>query len=128
MRSYATGLIADASVLRMNAAATTRLTEWLFMGGEVRYVRAFEGLALGTLVGQAIFAGPTFYITLGQSTSLSGAWNMQAWGQAAGQPPGLDLTFFERQTFKVRLAFDSNGKTPPRGPLEVGERRRNAAP
>lgn len=105
-RDYATGLIVDGSELGFTAAATARMTERLFLGGEARYLRAFDGVAFGELVGQAVYVGPTFYLTLGKGASLSGAWNIQAWGQTTGLAPGLDLTVFERQMFKLRLAID----------------------
>ena len=105
-RDYATGMIVDGSELGLNAAATARLLDWLYVGGEVRYLRAYDSLAFGNLVGQAVYLGPTFYLALGRGASLSGAWNMQAWGQATGLDPGLDLSLFERQMFKIRLAID----------------------
>ena len=105
-RDYASGLIVDGSELGLNAAATARLLDWLYVGGEVRYLRAYDSLAFGNLVGQAVYLGPTFYLALGRGASLSGAWNMQAWGQATGLDPGLDLSLFERQMFKMRLAID----------------------
>ena len=106
VRDYATGLMVDGSVLRLSAAATTRLDHWLYLGGEARYLRAHDGLAFGNLVEQAAYVGPTFYMPLAPGVSLSGAWNIRAWGQATGLAPGLDLTFFDRQMFKLRLAVD----------------------
>ena len=105
-RDYASGLIIDGSGLGLNAAATARVLDWLYLGGEVRYLRAFDGLAFDNLAGQALYLGPTFYIALGQGASLSGAWNIQAWGQTTGLDAGLDLVLFERQMFKLRLAID----------------------
>lgn len=106
VRDFATGLMVDGSVLKLSVAATTRIDHWLYLGGEARYLRAHDGLAFGNLVGQAAYVGPTFYMTPGPGISLSGAWNIQAWGQATGLAPGLDLTFFDRQMFKLRLAVD----------------------
>src|SRR6185503_2185378 len=105
-RDYATGLIVDGSEMGMAAAATTRVADGVYLGGEVRYLRAFDSMAFGNLVGQAVFVGPTFYAALGRGASVSGAWNIQAWGQSTGLDPGLDLTVFERQAFKIRLAID----------------------
>lgn len=113
-RDYATGLIEDGSELGFSAAATARLMEGIYLGGEVRYLRAFDRLAFGNLAGQAVYVGPTFYVSLGPGASLSGAWNIQAWGQNRGQNGGqnggsdaaLDVAVFERQMFKLRLAID----------------------
>ena len=56
-RDYATGMIVDGSELGLNAAATARLLDWLYVGGEVRYLRAYDSLAFGNLVGQAVYLG-----------------------------------------------------------------------
>ena len=45
-RDYASGLIVDGSELGLNAAATVRLLDWLYVGGEVRYLRAYDSLPL----------------------------------------------------------------------------------
>jgi hypothetical protein len=77
-------------------------TSALFLGGEIRYLRAYDGLGLDALSGQAVFAGPTFYVQLAKGMALSGAWNIQL----AGRTPGngsLDLVHFERQQAKVRV-------------------------
>ena len=105
-RDYATGLIEDGSELGFSAAATTRLMGGIYLGGEVRYLRAFDRLAFGNLVSQAVYVGPTFYVGLGPGASLSGAWNIQAWGRTSGSDPAFDTAVFERQMFKVRLAID----------------------
>lgn len=106
VRDYATGQIEDGSALKLSAAVTGRIAEWLYLGGEARYVRVFDSLAFGNLLGQAVLVGPTFYLPIGHGASLSGGWNFQAWGQTTGMPAGLDLAFFERNTFKLRLAID----------------------
>ncbi|MCA0246585.1 MAG: hypothetical protein LCH93_08195 [Proteobacteria bacterium] len=106
VRNYSTGLYLDGSELAFSAAATARLWEGIYLGGEVRYRRGFDALAFGNLTGQAVFLGPTFYATLGKGVSLSGAWNIQAWGQTTGLDPALDVALFQRQMFKLRLAID----------------------
>lgn len=106
VRNYASGLTTDTSFLGFDAAFSTRALPWLYTGAEVRYERAFDGLAFGTLVGQAVNVGPVFFMTLGRGVSLSGAWNIQAWGATTSQGAGLDLVNFNRNLFKLRLAVD----------------------
>lgn len=106
VRNHASGLTTDTSFLGFDAAFSTRLLPWFYAGAEVRYERAFDGLALGTLVGQAVNMGPVFYMTMGQGVSLSGGWNIQAWGTATAKAAGLDLVNFNRNLFKLRLAID----------------------
>ncbi len=106
VRDHASGLTTDGSLLGFDAAFSTRLLPWLYVGGEVRYERAFDGLAFGTMVGQAVNVGPVFFVTMGRGVSLSGAWNIQAWGAATSQGVGLDLVNFNRNLVKLRLAID----------------------
>lgn len=57
VRNYSTGLYLDGSELAFSAAATARLWEDVYLGGEVRYRRGFDALAFGNLTGQAVFLG-----------------------------------------------------------------------
>jgi hypothetical protein len=90
------------SKIRISSAVSARLTRTLFLGGEVRYLRAYDGLGLDVLSGQALFVGPTFYLQIAHGMALSGAWNAQIAGRTAGGG-SLDLTHFERQQAKLRF-------------------------
>ena len=103
---YATQTIEDASLLGFAASFSTRIADWLYLGGEARYLRAFDGMALNTLAGQAFYVGPNFYLPFAKGMSLSGGWNIQAWGQSSGAASNIDLTNFESQVFKVRFSID----------------------
>ena len=92
----------DDSRIGVSAALSAQVTSALFLGGEIRYLRTFDGLGLNSLSGQAVFAGPTFYVRLAKGMALSGAWNMQVIGRARGNG-SLDLTHFERQQAKLRF-------------------------
>jgi len=105
-RDQASGVSLDGSTLRFNAAVSRRLLSWLYVGGEARYLRTSVGLAPNGLIGQAVYLGPVFYAPLSGGVTLSGAWNIQAWGQAGALGGGLDLTNFERNQVKLRLSFD----------------------
>jgi hypothetical protein len=56
-------------------------------------------------VGQALYAGPTFYLRLNDKLWLSAAWNFQAWGTTAAGNGALDLANFERQQVRLRLGM-----------------------
>jgi hypothetical protein len=92
----------DDSRIGASAALSIRVTATLFFGGEIRYLRAYDGLGLNSLSGQATFGGPTFYVQLARGMALSGAWNIQLTGRTPGNG-SLDLTHFERQQAKVRV-------------------------
>ncbi|MDP1751599.1 MAG: hypothetical protein Q8L22_19285 [Reyranella sp.] len=103
---YATQTIEDASLLGFSTSFSTRIADWLYLGAEARYLRAFDGMALNALAGQAVYVGPNFYLPFAKGMSLSGGWNIQAWGQSTGAAASVDLTNFESQMLKVRFAID----------------------
>ncbi|CCE01680.1 hypothetical protein [Bradyrhizobium sp. STM 3809] len=93
------------SKIGVAAALSARVTASAFVGGELRYLRAYDGLGLDAYSGQALFAGPTFYVQLAHGMALSGAWNVQVSGRSTAGGP-LDLAHFERH--QVKLRFNSN--------------------
>jgi len=104
-RAYSTNLLSDSSILSFNAAFSARLRPWLWLGGEVRYLRSYDGMAANTFAGQALYFGPVFYMPVAKGFSISGAWDIQAWGQAS-DGGNLDLTNFERHQVKFRLSIE----------------------
>lgn len=78
----------------------------LFLGGEARYLRQYEGIGLQEFAGQALFVGPTAYFQLSPRSRLTAAWSIQAWGRPAGSNAALDLVNFERH--HARLIFGVN--------------------
>lgn len=77
-----------------------------FLGGEVRYLRKYEGIGLDAFSGHALFVGPTAYIQLSERSRLTAAWSVQAWGRSVGTAGSLDLVDFERH--QARLVFGVN--------------------
>jgi hypothetical protein len=86
-------------------ALANQVMPGVWMGGEVRYFRSYEGAGLETFTGQAVYVGPTFYAKLGEKAWLSAAFNFQAWGGAVSTPGALDLTNFERYQAKLRFGY-----------------------
>ena len=70
---------------------------------EVRNLRHYDGLALNSFAGQALYIGPTFYAAFGERYFVSAAWSIQVWGAVAGSSGALDLINFERHQAKLRL-------------------------
>lgn len=89
----------------LSAALSGQIQPALFVGGEIRYLRAYDGLALDAFAGKAVFAGPTMYLQINKRLSLSAAWNLQISGRASAGGGALDLTHFERQEATIRLGF-----------------------
>jgi hypothetical protein len=78
----------------------------VFIGAEARNIRLYEGLGLGRFAGQALYVGPTLYMTFGAQFWLSAAWNVQAWGTTAEGGGTLDSTNFERHQVRFRLGVN----------------------
>jgi hypothetical protein len=88
----------------MSAALSAQVRPGLFIGGEVRYLRAYDGFGLDRFAGQAAFVGPTMYYQISKQLALSGAWSFQVSGQTASGG-WLDLIHFERHQAKLRLNY-----------------------
>jgi hypothetical protein len=78
----------------------------VFLGGEARYFRHYDGIGLNEFEGQALFIGPVAYLQLSERSRLTAAWSVQAWGRPAGSVAALDLVNFERH--QARLVFGMN--------------------
>jgi hypothetical protein len=87
-------------------AMMAQIRPGFLIGGEVRYLRKYDGIGLGEFAGHALFAGPTAYLQLSERSRLTVAWSVQAWGRAAGSTAALDLVNFERH--QARLIFGVN--------------------
>jgi hypothetical protein len=66
-------------------ALANQVTPGVWMGGEVRYFRSYEGARLETFTGQALYVGPTLYAKLGKKGWLSAAFSFQLWGGAESE-------------------------------------------
>src|SRR5262249_46401374 len=95
-RLLAGGQVAQEPVLGAGTAAALQVMPDVWLGGEARYLRSYDGAALNTFSGQAVYLGPALYARLGEKAWISAAWNFQVWGGATGVLGALDLTNFER--------------------------------
>jgi hypothetical protein len=66
---------------------------------------AADGLGLNALMGEALFVGPAFYVSLSKHFAVSGSWTTQVAGHATGVTGALDLQNFERHQAKLRLIY-----------------------
>jgi hypothetical protein len=102
----AEGRVEQEPTLGAGTALAVQVAPSVWMGGEARYLRSYDGAALNKFSGQALYLGPTLYARLGEKAWLSAAWSFQAWGGAAGFPGALDLMNFERHQFKFRIGYE----------------------
>ena len=78
----------------------------VFLGAEVRYLRAYEGLALQHFRGEAVFVGPTLYAKLNDQLSIAATWSFQVAGHAVGVPGRLDLDNFSHHEAVLRIKYE----------------------
>ena len=85
---------------------TYRITPTFAMGVAAEYDRAYDGLALQTFDGNALFVGPTLQINFTRKVLLAAAFMAQVAGHAVDDPRALDLTNFERYRANLKLEFE----------------------
>jgi len=90
------------STIGISLAGMAQVVPSVFVGGEVRYLRAYEGAGLITFAGQALFVGPTVFVTVNDRLTLVAAYSAQVAGRAEGTVGPLDLDNFERHRAKVK--------------------------
>ena len=100
------GATEQESTIGVAFGVMARVLPGLFVGGEARYLRRYEGIGLEEFTGQALFVGPTAYFQLSKRSRLTAAWSLQAWGRSARSSSALDLVDFERH--QARLVFGFN--------------------
>ncbi len=105
-RFLGTGAAEQESTIGASLGVMAQLRPGLFVGGEARYLRKYEGIGLEEFMGEALFVGPTAYFQLSERSRLTATWSLQAWGRSARSSSALDLVDFERH--QARLVFGVN--------------------
>ena len=106
MRSNMTGTWSQESTAGVAIGVMAQVHSGIFVGGEGRFLRKYDGLGLDTLAGQGFFIGPTIYVKLSEKAWIAAAWSAQVAGQATNSAGSLDLVNFERH--QARLLFGVN--------------------
>ena len=106
MRSNLTGTWSQESTAGAAFGLMAQVHSGVFVGGEARYLRQYDGFGLDSLAGQGFFLGPTVYAKLSERAWIAVAWSAQVAGHATAVAGSLDLVNFERQ--QVRLLFGIN--------------------
>src|SRR5882672_7975345 len=105
-RLVGTGAAEQESTIGAALGVMAKMRPGFLVGGEARYLRKYEGIALQEFNGEALFVGPTAYFQLSERSRLTLAWSFQAWGRSARSSAALDLADFERH--QARLVFGVN--------------------
>jgi hypothetical protein len=105
-RLAGTGAAEQESTIGAALGVMAQIRPNVFLGGEARYLRRYDGIGLEEFAGQALFVGPTAYFQLSARSRLTASWGVQVWGRPAGSTASLDLVNFERH--QGRLVFGVN--------------------
>jgi hypothetical protein len=103
---------ADSGMWERNSSAGVslglayRITPTFALGVGAEYDRAYDGLALQTFAGHALFVGPTLQINFTRKVLLAAAFSAQVAGHAVDDPRPLDLTNFTRYRGNLKLEFE----------------------
>jgi hypothetical protein len=103
MRAKLTGIWSQESTAGVAFAVMAQVRPGIFVGGEARYLRQYDGFGLDNLAGQGFFVGPTVYFKFSERAWMTLAWSSQVAGHATAVAGSLDLVNFERQ--QARLLF-----------------------
>jgi hypothetical protein len=106
IRDNVTGIWSQESTTGVAFAVMAQIRSGVFVGGEARYLRQYDGTGFDNLAGQGVFVGPTVYFKLSKRAWMTLAWSAQVAGHATAVPGSLDLINFERQ--QARLLFGIN--------------------
>lgn len=91
----------------VSGALAFRVVPSVVIGGEVWYLRHYNGVCFNNFTGDAVYAGPTLYIRLSPKVFVSAAWNIQVtgseWNNAGA---ALNLAEFSRQRVKLKVAME----------------------
>lgn len=94
------------STLGAAFSATRQWAKGVFVGAEVRWRRAYASAGLSRYAGEALFIGPTVFMSLTDRVALSGAWTVQVAGGEHGSSADLDLADFHRHQATVRFEYN----------------------
>jgi hypothetical protein len=101
-----TGIWSQDSTAGVSFAMMAQVHSGIFVGGEARYLRQYDGFGLDSVAGQGLFFGPTVYFKLSERAWMTIAWSAQIAGHATAVAGSFDLVNFERQ--QARLLFGIN--------------------
>ena len=88
----------------MSSALAFQVIPNVVIGADVWYLRHYEGVALNSFSGDAVYVGPTFYWKIGPKTLVSASWEAQVAGREIDGISPLNLADFSRQ--RARLLFE----------------------
>ncbi len=91
----------------ISGALSYRIVPAVFAGGEVWYLRHYDGAWFNSFTGDAVYIGPTLFVRLSPKSFVKAAWNVQVAGSDVDIPgSSLNLSEFSRQRGKLKFAIE----------------------
>jgi hypothetical protein len=94
------------STIGVSAALAFRLMENFLLGGEIDYLRHYDGAALEAFTGDAVYIGPTLYWQITPKTFAAAAFGVQVTGRDVEVPGSLNLSEFSRYRAKFKVGVE----------------------
>jgi hypothetical protein len=94
----------NESTLGVSSALALQIIPNVVIGGDVWYLRHYDGITFNSFTGDAVYLGPTFFWKIGPKVLVSASWEAQIAGHELGIASPLDLSDFSRQ--RARLLFE----------------------
>ncbi|GJD53119.1 hypothetical protein OPKNFCMD_5890 [Methylobacterium crusticola] len=98
-----------SSTLSLSGALMARVSDTLFIGPEMRYLRAYDGAFLNRFEGHAVFLGPVLHHQVSEKGFVSVAYSAQVFGHDRDPDytdRALDLAHFPRHSVRVRFGVN----------------------
>ena len=111
-RSKLTGIWSQESTAGVAFGVMAQVRPGIFIGGEARYLRQYDGFGLDSLAGQGFFVGPTLYFKLSEARlddASHGARRLRA-----TQPPSLVRSIWSISNASRRVFCSASISEPHR--------------
>ncbi|MFT4152105.1 MAG: hypothetical protein QM656_18015 [Paracoccaceae bacterium] len=92
--------------LELAGALSWQVSDGVFLGGELRYLTSYEGVALKHREGEALYAGPSLYMRLSDQAYVKAAVSWQVSGSSPESEGSRDLVDHERQMVTIGAGFE----------------------
>lgn len=95
----------ESSSTLVSSALTFQLSRQFFLGGEVRFLSAYDTWLPSHNIGNALYAGPTLLWKISEQVAFNTTFQPQVAGRSIASPNAwLDLDNFERAQFRAKLS------------------------
>jgi hypothetical protein len=100
------GIWSRESTFGISSALAFQIVPNVVIGADLWYLRHYDGAALNSFTGDAVYLGPTFYWKIAPKVLMSAAWEAQIAGHEAGLGNALNLTDFSHHRAMLLLEFE----------------------